>query len=406
MRCGAVFVAAWMGLSPSVVSAAWEFGAPVAVTGEARERVFHQLESAGRKNLAVSGQTVALTWTDNRTGVAQVYVALKALADERFEREWAVSSGGKAAYEPAVVPLGDGRFLLGWEEADGVWLRAAMPSGLGPPLRLSAAQSRQIALAPLGEAGTVAAWAQKAGDHARIVIARVRLDSATGAVHAEAPQPVEAAPPQQDQLYPSLAVRGANTVVVAWEDRRHGHTRLYYACSREGKGFTAPRGLNETSPSPSARFGRGGGVTRVALASAGDKGVAAAWMDKRDYQSGYDIYAAFMTGDCRFGANEKVQDQFADQTPQWHPAIAMLPGAEAVVAWDDTRDGDADIWLSWKASPGWSENLAVPDASGRGHQDNPVVALDAQGNLHLAWLERTQPGGPSKLMYMAGKSGK
>lgn len=398
----AALLGSLLAIGPAAYSASWEFGAALAVTGEPRAGVFHQLESAGRKNLAVAGDTVALVWTDNRAGVSQVHAAFRTRPDRGFEREWRVS-GDAAAFDPTVIALSDGRFLIGWEEADAVWLRVATPTELGPPLRLSAA-SRQIALAPLGKSEAVAAWAEKAGAHARIVTARIGVSGVAVVSHA-APQPVESDPPQQDQLYPSLAVNGRE-VVVAWEDRRHGHTRLYYACSADAKAFSAPIALNDVAEVRTVRFGRGSGVTRVALASGGEQKVAATWMDKRDYQSGYGVYAAFMDEKCRFGANEKVQDEFGDQTPQWHPAIAAHPTIGTVIAWDDMRDGTSDIWLSWKEPGGWSEDLAVPVAAGARHQDNPVMAVDAQGNLHLAWLERDQPGGASRVMYAVGQLAK
>ena len=77
---------------------------------------------------------------------------------------------------------------------------------------------------------------------------------------------------------------------------------------------------------------------------------------------------------------------------------AASPDGRVAAAWDDERDGSADVWLSdWKGSE-FSDDLAVPDATGPGGQSDPVMLLDAGGTLHLAWLEKTDTGG-TRLKY-------
>ena len=108
---------------------------------------------------------------------------------------------------------------------------------------------------------------------------------------------------------------------------------------------------------------------RVVLSNAGPQGVAAVWADKRDFLAGYDVYAAFASGPrYKFGANEKVQDDFGNEIAQWHPAIAANRQGTVAAVWDDDRDGTPDIWLAWRTANGWSDNLAVPGASGPGVQ--------------------------------------
>ena len=64
----------------------------------------------------------------------------------------------------------------------------------------------------------------------------------------------------------------------------------------------------------------------------------------------------------------------------------------------------ADIMLSWRGADGWSDDLAVPGATGGGEQNHPAIQLDKEGNLHIAWLERATIGGPTRLRYMFGKA--
>lgn len=398
IRCG---VSLLLGLACATAAAApWEFQAPVAVTAAHGPKLFHHLESAGRKNLAVAGDTVAVTWEDNRSGGARVYVAFKPAAAKAFVRERQVSAAGPA-YEPVIAALGRDRFLVGWEEGARLWLRSVSRGALGRPVAVNAAEAAQVSLAVSPAGAVYAAWAARDGTYTRIYVAEITLaDDDTPRVGA--PRAVDAAPPRADQLYPCLAVTERGTLVVAWEDRRPGHTIILGSRAADGAQFTPPQRVNELLPQRSQTYGRGTGVARVALAHAGGEDVIAVWDDKRDFEVGYDVYAAASRGGA-FGANQKVQDGFGDTVEQWHPAIAAHPSGLSAVVWDDDRDDSADIWLAWNTPAGWSDNLAVPGASGAGQQTSPVVVLDAQGNLHLAWIERTALDGPTRIKYALGR---
>ncbi|NIP72138.1 MAG: hypothetical protein GWO16_03495 [Gammaproteobacteria bacterium] len=391
-------VALGLSLAAAGNAAGWQFAEPLAVTGAPRPGVFHHLESAGRASLAVSATTLAVTWEDNGSGTPRAHVAFKDLDGGGFEAPVPVSGGGEA-FAPAIVGLASGRFVVAWEQAGAVWARVAAPGTLGPPQRLDVGPAAQVTLGigPGGEA--YAAWARREGRLYRIVVGRLAIRGQR--LQVAGADPVDPAPPTDQQLYPALAVTG-RAVTVAWEDRRHGHTRLYYSHALHGESFGALRQLNEQLPPRSARFGRGTGVTRVALASAGSR-VAAAWMDKRYFEGGYDIYAAHSRdGGRRFGPNERVQDLFGEHTPQWHPDAALGPDGRVVVAWDDPRDGSADLWMSWRGPEGWSDDLAVPGATGPGDQTHPVLAFDSAGWLHLVWVAR-ETGTGTRLWYTSAR---
>ncbi len=378
------------------VGAPWRFGEPVPVSPHHGEGVFHHLESAGRRNLAVDAGTAGVAWEDNHTGTSQVYVAF-ATGDGGFDAPRRVSRS-RPAYEPAIAALGEGAFAVVWEEADAVWLRRVARDGMGPARRL-AAPARQASIDARGGRAH-AVWGSRRGEHARIMAAPVRVTE--GGMEAGAAAAVDGDPPAADQLYPSVVLTAAG-VVVGWEDRRAGHTRIYTSFAPRGEAFGAARPLNDLPPPISAQYGAGTGAARVALARAGVRRVAAAWMDKRDFRGGYDIYAALSgEGGARFGPNELVQDMFGSTIAQWHPALAAGPGGRVAVVWDDDRDRTSDLWLSWRRPGGWSEDLAVPGASGAGEQSNPAIAIDADGDLHVAWLSQDEKHGPTRLWYVKG----
>lgn len=387
-------------------AAPWTFGEKITVAQTSKANTFHHVESSGRKNIAVSGDSVGVIWEDNRGGVPQVYVAFKSIQSSAFEPAWRVSDAAPRAhtlpaYEPVIVALGAGRFLMGWEQDSGVWVRTGGPKGLDPAIKLSSVEAGQITLAT-GARGTYAAWAQQRGRYRQIVVASITIRGPDKAVRAGTARPVDPVPPADEQLYPTLAVT-TKGVTVVWEDRRHGHTVLLTSFAAPGKAFSAATELNEVVQK-SATYGRGSGVTRAALAVFGKDQVGAAWMDKRNFSTAYDIYGAVSNdGGRHFGKNESVQDSFGDNFTQWHPAISGAADGTLAVAWDDDRDGSSDIQLSWKTADGWSEDLAVPPASGAGQQVHPAIAMDSRGNLHLVWLDYLEKGQPTCVYYAMGK---
>jgi hypothetical protein len=389
-------------------AAPWIFDAPMRVSQESKAGVFMHLESAGRKNIAMSGGAVAVAWEDNRDGVSRCYVAIKGQGQAEFGTSVQIS-GLEEAVEPAIVGIGEGRFALAWEEAEKIWGRiikinpAGKSADRGEILQLSLKPAMQASLSYSKQNGLTVVWSEQGKSFQQIKLARLRIP-AQGQPHKTGVTVVDANA-KGDQSYPSLAESGVRTV-IAWEDRSGGYTRLFYAVSQTDNTFSIPQQLNESKwRGPEKGLGQGGtGVMRVAMAAYGRDGTAAVWADKRDFQSGYDVYGSFAADpNLIFGANEKVQDEFGDNFAQWHPAIAANQKGRIAVVWDDDRDGSPDVWLSWRNTDGWSADLAVPGASGPGVQSDPSITMDESGNLYLAWVEKSDLNSPSSIRYVFGR---
>ncbi|GAB4510807.1 MAG: hypothetical protein Tsb0026_13160 [Sulfuricaulis sp.] len=389
-------------VSPLIHAAGWDFGTKIPVAPIANTNAFQHLDATGRKSMAVAENTLAVVWEDNRNGSPQAYVALKSTDKNEFSKARQISSG-KSAFSPTILALRENRFLVGWEQDNAVWVRLISPQGRKPALKISGKGAAQITLATHDGLGVVAAWSQRAEKFNRIVTQELRINAQGEIIPSGATKPVDAKPPMDDQSYPAVAVTGKGTL-IAWEDRRRQHTVLLYSHAAPNGNFSTPQLLNEVVQK-SDLYGRGNGVTRVALDVYGEDRIAATWMDKRGNHTGYDIYAAFSEdGGRHFGANELVQDSFADQYTQWHPAIAGDASGRVIVTWDDDRDDVSNIWLAWKTRDGWSTNFSPPTTSGEGDKTSPSITLDAQGNLHLIWLEQETENVPGRIMYIMGRN--
>ncbi len=365
--------------------AAWTWDEPLTVNSVQGAAIFPHIESANRQGVAVSGNTVGVVWEDNRDGSPHCYLATKPAAAAAFQPE--VKLSRSECYEPVVLALGAGRFVAAWEEAGKVHAQV-LPGG--KTLQLSKTDAAQVTLALRGDA-LYAAWAEQAGRFKRIVVARLALKGDTLSVKSL--QPIEAAMPADEQGWPALAVAGDGSVTVAWEDRRYRHTVPMASHSRDGKSFAAPARLVDRKSGSVDGLGAGMGAMRPTLTAWGEKGVVAAWLDKRDFLSGYDVYAAFDPGTRSFGRNLKVQDSFGDNMAQWHALIIGDGAGRLVSLWDDARDGTPDVWLSEWEGDAFGDDVAVPAAYGPGSQSDPVATLDADGALHVVWLDRDEAAG-------------
>ena len=394
-------VFAALAIAAPAVAAPWEFAPAIDIVPATGKKVFHHLDAGNRRHIAVSDDTVAVVWEDNRDGTPRAYVATKSANEIAFGSPRLVS-GEVAAYDPVIVALTKGRFLIGWEEGDAIWVRQLDAHGMRPPAAL-ATDAGQVSLARVDDKHIAVVWSQRQGNHRQIRISTLEIGGPGNTILAGNTRLVDPNAPDAEQQYPSVAAVGGQRT-VAWEDRRRGHTVLYVSHAPDGKKFNVPTALNEVPPKRSDVYGKGTGVMRVSLVPHGERGVAAIWLDKRELAVGYDVYAGFSAdGGKQFGPNEKVQDDFGNNITQWHAAIGANRKGVVAAAWDDDREGNADIWLSWRGAEGWSDDLAVPGASGPGQQEAPAIAIDEAGNLHLIWIERADPNAPTRLRYVYGR---
>lgn len=375
------------------VDAQWAWIEPITVNSARGAAIYPHLESANRRGVAVSEGTVAVAWEDNRHGTPQCYLATKKPEAKAFEPETRLSRG--ECYEPVVVAIDRGRFVAAWEE-DGKVRVSLLP---GKAEVVSRGGGAQVTLAEGGN-HIYAAWAEQSGRFRRIVVARLAL--VNDALRVLDVQPVEAAPPLDEQGWPALAVAGDGSVTVAWEDRRHRHTVPLVSHSRDGRRFSPLVRLSDHKSGSVDGLGAGTGAMRPTLAAWGARGVVAGWLDKRDFLSGYDVYAAFDDGSRRFGKNLKAQDSFGDNMAQWHAQIVADPRGRVVAVWDDARDGTPDVWLAPWEGEAFGDNVELPAASGPGSQSDPVATFDAAGLLHVVWLDRDETAG-TRVRYVRGE---
>ncbi len=387
------YVVAVLCLAPTAVLAS-QFSTPITVS-ELDNGV--HLQTATARALAVSNDAVALVWEDNHSGKPAVYFAVKTFTQENFSPARKLSAD-TAAFEPTIASDGN-NFVVMWESATHVYGSVCSQQSCAAAKQLSISPARQVSLTQASKGQVYLTWASKLKNVYQLQAGEVTITKNTLEIHNLLNV---TATPKQPQSYPSLSVLPQGWT-IAFEDREQGHTRLMTTFRPTGKQFLPPQLLNDLPATSTSRFGAGTGAMRAQLTDDGKTQVVAVWLDKRDFEGGYDVYAA-MSNDAgkTFGADEKVQDPLGDNQPQWHANIAMSKTGKLFSAWSDPRDGTLDIWYSTRGTDGWSEDEPIPKTNETGDQTHPALAFDARETLHIAFVDTQVANGKkiSRILYL------
>jgi predicted lipoprotein with Yx(FWY)xxD motif len=182
------------------------------------------------------------------------------------------------------------------------------------------------------------------------------------------------------QSYPDVAYDGAGGAIVTWEDYRNGLSDIYaQRVNASGAVQWAANGV------PLCLAVNYQSAPRIVSDGAGEAIIA--WQDSRNGTQDDNIYAQ------RVNAGGFVQ-WTADGVHlctatglQRNPQITSDGAGGAVVAWGDERTGDTDIYAQRVAASGavlWAPD-GVSLCAYRGEQRFPEIATDGTGGAIVAW---------------------
>jgi hypothetical protein len=138
------------------------------------------------------------------------------------------------------------------------------------------------------------------------------------------------------------------------------------------------------------------GFSDIAVTSTGT--VCVVWQDYRNGDN-YDIYYAESTnGGVSFGASIRVDNTGMGTSEQKYPKIAIGDSGDKYVAWQDTRNGDYDIYFAHASAStpttSFDTNVQVDDDSGTNEQSRVTIDADGTSDVYVAWRDkRTAPNG-------------
>jgi|GEM_PF-2071640 len=189
------------------------------------------------------------------------------------------------------------------------------------------------------------------------------------------------------QFRPSIAVFGSNQVYVVWQDARGSSYDIYFAKSNDGGASFSPniKVNDDSSTEPQ-------GSPRIAVDDQGN--ICVVWADRRN-GTGWDIYFAKSTnGGTSFLANRPVTNTNLGADGET-PDLALDANGNPYVVWDAIDSGLYCTYFSKSADGGqnWTAPVKVNDNSGGGQAMWPVVDLDSQNNIYVAWTDWRNPPG-------------
>ncbi len=160
-----------------------------------------------------------------------------------------------------------------------------------------------------------------------------------------------------DQINPKIVTDGAGGAMMMWEDFRTGITSDIYAQRVAATGVVATGwNVNGVAVCVSAENQSG-----ARIISDSSHGAIITWVDKRDSSTNgnaTDIYASRITGNFAlpWSANG-VPISTADST-QTNPTVVSDGRGGAIIAWQDKRSGNYDIYAS-RVYPGGTTSVEL-----------------------------------------------
>jgi len=294
----------------------------------------------GAPTVAVDGNgSIFAVWRDGRNGNDDIYAQR---LDRSGNRLWTADvrvnsdSGTAGQYAPALAMDGDGNAFVVWMDNrngnDNIYAQKLDANGDKP-------------------------WA-----------ADVRVNSGSGAT---------------EQRYPAAAVDGNGNVVVVWQDDQSGNWDVYAQKLDEGGSRLWAADMQANSDSGAAD------QWYPAVVEDGSRNVVVVWQDERNGNN--DIYGQKLdtNGSKLWAADVRVNSD-SGTADQDFPAIAADESENAVIVWQDGRNGDDDIYaqkLDGDGSKLWAADVRVNSDSGAAGQDNPVVVVDGSRNGIIVWKD-------------------
>ena len=184
---------------------------------------------------------------------------------------------------------------------------------------------------------------------------------------------------QAYQENPAAAVDDSGNAYAVWHDERNGNPDIYSSYRPAGGGWASNVQVNDDVSGRSSQDG-------PAIAATTSGGTFAAWQDSREGND--DIYFAYRPPGGSWGANVKINDD-SGTAEQSSPAIDVDGNGNAYALWTDERNGgQSDIFFAYRPAAGsWGANAKVNKDTGGAWQWSPALAVDGDGNAYAAWLD-------------------
>jgi hypothetical protein len=327
-----------------------------------------------------------VVWQDYRNGSWDVYARIFNASGSPLGNDFRLDqgAGASAAMRPSITADGY-RFFVAWQDnrngSDDIYMRRYDPDGnpLGTDFRIDQAPAGATSASPVICADT---WN-------RYFVAW--QDNRNGSYdlyvrrYRGAGTPlgndyrVDQAPAGAAAISPAIAAQGINWIVT-WQDDRSGSADVY---ARRYDSTGAPYG-------PEFRVDQAAGLAEAALPSlavSANGNFILAWQDNRAgdddiYLRRYDPNAVPLGADSRL-------DQAGGPTAAGAPTVIAASNNNFLAVWEDRRNGNGDVFARGADPAGvpLGPDLRVDEGSRNGFAQSPALATAPDRDFILAWRD-------------------
>lgn len=205
----------------------------------------------------------------------------------------------------------------------------------------------------------------------------IRFRNSTNGVNFSPEKRVDTLSNLANQSMPELAY-ASGVLYLVWVSRNATGMSIFLRTSQDGGAtFTNATQIDQGPP--------GSDQTSPAIAAYQDN-VYVSWMDNRS--GNWDIY--IRTSHDRGVTFEPELQVTASPADQTRPSIALNGSDQVLLAWEDARSGDTDIFasMSWDIGQTFTLPVRVNDDSTMKAQHNPRIGTDHSGRIWLFWLDQ------------------
>lgn len=332
------------------------------------------------------------TWQDFRSGSSNaIYVQrVNATGNALWGSQGvAVASSSADQTSPSIISDGGGGAIISWQDLrngnSDIFAQHISSGGVqlwpssGVAICIAAGQQAQPAMVGDGSGGAILAWVDYRSGSANGDIFVQRITAAGVARWTADGIPICAA--GGDQLNPRLVTDEIGGAIIAWEDNRGGPNSDIYAqrVDQNGNAKWTANGIRVSTASSYQQ--------NPSIAIDDAHGAIIVW---QDYRGGnWDIYAQHLGSDSTALWTSNGAAVCSTPGDQVLPVITLDGFGGAIMAWDDYRNADHDIYAQNLASGGtilWTHNgQAVCTFSG--DQTFPAIFGDGLGGAIMTWQD-------------------
>lgn len=185
------------------------------------------------------------------------------------------------------------------------------------------------------------------------------------------------------QLNPQLATDGCGGAIIAWQDVRNDPYNDIYVQR------IAANGIRKWALDGICICNANYYQADPQIVSNGAGGAIIVWWDGRINNTTYDIYAQKVDSNGIIQWTPEGKAICSDGATQKFPRVTSDGVGGAIIAWEDERNGNSDIFAQRIDADGmlrWSPN-GVALCTAAGDQVNAQLTSDGSGGAMIAWLD-------------------